>query len=478
MPLHTGKGRSVARALKDTVDYMENPLKTDYGEWVSSYECDVMTADAEFLLSKQRYAALTGREQERGGVIAYHVRQSFSPGEVTPEEANRVAYELALRFTKGKFSFIVCTHTDRDHIHSHIIWNSTALDHTKKFRNFIGSAFALRRCSDLICAEHGLSVIKTPKPSKGKTYGKWLGDKRPLSFKQRLRNSIDAALEQGPADFAEFLGLLRASGVTVDDSRKHLTFLAAPVEGLPDQAKPTRCDSLKGDYTVAAIMERIAGARIVSSSAGREVTPVATSQRPSLLIDIQTKMQEGRGAGYERWAKLHNLKQMAQTLIYLQEQGLDDYALLRDRAAAASARFHSLSDRIRELDAGLAANAEMQKQIVTYSKTRKTYVEYRKAGYSKRFKAQHEADIILHQAAKKYFDDLGYGQGRRLPTIASLRSAYAPMLEEKKRAHREYRQARDDMRALVTARTNVDRLLNIDERQERERERARRAPEL
>ena len=106
----------MARALKDSIDYMENPLKTDNGEWVSSYECDARTADNEFLLSKHRYATLTGREQDRGGVIAYHVRQSFAPGEVTPEEANRVGYELATRFTKGKFAFIVCTHTDKDQV--------------------------------------------------------------------------------------------------------------------------------------------------------------------------------------------------------------------------------------------------------------------------------------------------------------------------------------------------------------------------
>ena len=113
MPLHTGKGRSLARALRDSVTYMENPLKTDDGEWISSYECDIETIDNEFLLSKHRYALLTGREQERGGVIAYHIRQSFKPGEVTPEEANRVGYELAMRFTKGRFAFIVCTHTDK-----------------------------------------------------------------------------------------------------------------------------------------------------------------------------------------------------------------------------------------------------------------------------------------------------------------------------------------------------------------------------
>ena len=465
MTLKSGRGRSIARALKETIDYMENPLKTDNGEWISSYECDVMTADAEFLLSKQRYVALTGREQERGGVIAYHVRQSFAPGEITPEEANRIGYETAMRFTKGKFAFIVCTHTNTQSIHSHIIWNSTALDCTRKFRNFFFSAIALRRLSDQICLENGYSIIKNPGLSPGRDYGRYTN--RPPSFQDRLRASIDAALEQQPATFEAFLDLLRGAGVTVDESGKHLKFLAAPTEGLPDQVKFTRCKSLKGGYTEDAIRERIAGASVRSSSGNS--LDFGTGRSHSLLIDIQEKIQQGKGPGYERWAKLHNLKMMAQTLIFLQEQGLDDYDLLDERASAATERFHSLSDKIKTLDAGLVANAELQKQIVTYSKTRKTYVEYRKAGYSKKFKALHEADILLHQAAKKFFDERGYGKEKKIPTVASLREEYAPMLAEKKKAHRDYREAKSEMQSLVTARSNVQRLLNITESTERER---------
>jgi len=313
MTLKTGKGRSVARTLKDSIDYMENYDKTEGGELISSYECDVRTADNEFLLSKQTYTALTGRD--RGGVIAYHVRQSFKPGEVTAEEANRIGYELAQRFTNSKFAYIVCTHTDTSHVHNHIVWNSTALDCTKKFRNFIGSYFALRRLNDIICAEHGLSVIKDPAPSEGNTYGKWLEDrnKRKPSFQDRIRASIDAALELKPGTFEDFLGLLRDSGVTVIEGGKHLKFLAAPAEGLPDQIKkPTRCNTLKGDYTEEAIRERITGVRVLSStgkSSTLETASIktividvgeATHRRPSLLIDIQTKIQQGKGAGYER----------------------------------------------------------------------------------------------------------------------------------------------------------------------------------
>ena len=460
MTIKTGRGKNIARALKDTIGYMENPLKTDYGEWISSYECDVMTADAEFLLSKQRYASLTGREQECGGVIAYHVRQSFTPGEITPAEANRIGYETAMRFTKGKYAFIVCTHTDREHIHSHIIWNSTALDCTRKFRNFFFSAIALRRLSDQICLENGYSIIEKPGLSKGKDYGRYMN--RPPCFQDRLRTSIDATLEQQPPTFEDFLALLRDAGVTVIEGGKHFKFLAAPVEGLPNKMKPTRCKTLKGDYTEEAIRERIAGIRVRASGGSViDLTTTRHTQYPSLLIDIQTKIQQGKGPGYERWAKLHNLKQMAQTLIYLQEQGLDDYNLLNEKASAASARFHALSDKIKELDAGLAANAELQKQIITYSKTRKTYTEYRKAGYSKKFKALHETDILLHQTAKKYFDEQGYGKEKKLPAVATLRAAYTPMLEEKKKAHQAYRQAKSEMQSFITARSNVQRLLNI-----------------
>lgn len=465
-PLHTGKGRSVAKALRDVTDYMENPLKTEGGELISSYECAPETADAEFLLSKSRYLSLTGRNQGKRDVIAYHARQSFRPGEVTPEEANAIGYELAMRFTKGRHAFIVCTHTDRAHVHNHVVWNSTALDCTRKFRNFIGSTFALRRVSDHLCVEHGLSIVKEPKPSRGNNYGKWLGDDRPLSNKEQLKRAVDAALEQRPATFEAFLSLMREDGYTVNTSRKHITFLAS------GWGQPVRMDTLRGDYTVAAVRERISGRRVVSPG-GREPDSVTVTQRPSLLIDIESKIRQGKGAGYERWAKVFNLKQAAQTLIYLQEHGLDSYEALQEKASAATIRYNDLSSKIKDLEASLKANGELQKHIVNYSKTRDTYVAYRKAGYSKKFRAEHETDIILHQAAKKAFDDLGYGKDKRIPSVASLRTEYAAALAEKKSAYAQYREARAQMRELLLVKENVDRLLGTREH-DRGRENERR----
>ena len=180
---HISKGETVAQSLKDRFDYGQNPEKTQGGELISAYECDHRTADAEFLLAKAKYKAVTGREQKRDAdVLCYQIRQSFRPGEITPEEANRVGYETAMRWTKGKHAFFVATHTDRQHIHNHIYYNSTTLDYTGKFRDFFRSAAALRKLSDRVCLEHDLSVIQNPKlHSKGRFlhYGQWIGE-RPI----------------------------------------------------------------------------------------------------------------------------------------------------------------------------------------------------------------------------------------------------------------------------------------------------------
>ena len=157
--LHANKGKTIARSLSDRTDYAKNPDKTEKGELVTGYRCDPFTVDEEFMLAKRKYEQITGRHQRRD-VIAYQIRQSFKPGEITLEEANRLGRELALRFTKGKFAFIVTTHTDRAHIHNHIVFNSTSLDGTRKFKNFWFSGLALQRLSDLVCLENSLSVIE------------------------------------------------------------------------------------------------------------------------------------------------------------------------------------------------------------------------------------------------------------------------------------------------------------------------------
>ena len=243
MPLHAGKGRTVGKAISDIIDYVKNPEKTDHGMLITSYQCDSRVADAQFLLDKQTYASRTGRVRGKDDVIAYHLRQSFVPGEITPEEANRLGVELARRFTKDKHAFIVCTHIDKAHVHNHIIWNSTTLECDRKFRNFWGSTRAVHRLSDTICIENGYSIVEAPK-WRGQSYNKWLGDAAKPSHKEQLRQAIDRALEQKPASLEELLRLLEQDSFTVHRRGKTISI------GAEGWDKNVRFDRLGDGYTL------------------------------------------------------------------------------------------------------------------------------------------------------------------------------------------------------------------------------------
>jgi len=188
----------------------------------------------------------------------------------------------------------------------------------------------------------------------------------------------------------------------------------------------------------------------------KRVMDAATKPSASLLIDIQAKLQEGKGAGYTRWAKNFNLKQLSQTLIYLEENNLLDRCVLEERTAAVTAQYHTLSTKMKSAEQRMAEIKVLQQHIINYAKTRNTYVAYRKAGYSKKFLAEHEPEIILHKAAKQFFDEQGL---KKLPTVKSLQTEYAQLLSEKKAMYADYQKAREDMRSLQTAKANVDRIL-------------------
>lgn len=434
------------------MDYGKNPEKTENGKYISSYECDPATVAAEFLLEKASYKAMTGREQKKGeDVLCYQIRQSFYPGEITPEEANRVSYELAMHWTKGRHAFIVTTHTDKEHIHSHIYYNSTTLDCSRKFRNFWGSSFALRRLSDRLCLENGLSIVENPKPrSKGKfrNYGEWLaGRKRPLTYQDRLRAAIDTALAKRPADFPEFLSLMEQAGYEVKQRRGAVSFRA------PGQERFTRLrsDTLGESYGEADIKAALSGSR---------QRPGQPRQRVSLAIDIQAKLQ-GKGPGYERWAKVFNLKQMAAALVYLQDNGLTDYEQLEQKATAATERFHKLSDQIKSTEAALHTNMELKAATVQYAKTRPVFEKYKASKYSRKFLAKHEADIELYRAACADFKRIL--DGGKLPKMDTLKEDGRKLSEQKKKLYAEYRKAKADMQEVTTIKANIDYLLGYAE---------------
>ena len=450
MPLHIGKGRSFSTAISDIIDYVENPEKTERGQLVTGWQCSPQIADAEFLLFKKQYIQKTGRVRGADDVIAYHLRQSFVPGEITPEEANRLGRELAMRFTRGRNAFLVCTHTDKRHIHNHVIFSAVNIDHDRKFRNFWGSSRALRRLNDTICIENGYSVVEDP-ARHGKSYNKWLGDRAAPTHRDQLAAAIDAALAQQPESFAALLNLLRQAGYEVKNADRPNPSLRGG-----GQKRFIRLDSIGPGYSAAELRAVIAGERAHTPRQEKKTAPEKHRRENQLLIDMQAKLREGKGAGYTHWARHFNLKQMAQTMNYLQEHGLTDYNVLSQKAAAASARFSALSAEIKAAEKRMVEIAVMRTQIINYARTRDTYAAYRKAGYSKKFKTEHEADILLHQAAKKYFNEQGL---KKLPSVKSLQTEYAELLAKKKAAYADYREARNEMQELVTAKANVERIL-------------------
>ena len=334
--LHKNKGKSVAACLKSRTDYVQNPDKTEQGELVSSYECSPLTVDKEFMLSKRQYELATGRRQ-KSDVIAYQIRQSFKPGEITAEEANKVGYELAMRFTKGKYAFIVATHTDREHIHNHIIYNSTALDSTRKFRDFLLSGLAVQRLSDLICLEHQLSVIEI-KPYRERQKRTLYPPKE--SNRDRLCSVIDTILAGKPKDYEDFLQGLEQQGYEVKRGKY------TSVKGAR-QKRFIRFRTLGTGYGEDEIKAVIAG-----EAEHRPHQKQPPKEQPfQLLVDIQGKMAEGKSVGYKKWATKFNLKEMSKTLLFLQEQKISSADELRDRASAATERYHAMGDSIKAAEA-------------------------------------------------------------------------------------------------------------------------------
>ena len=437
--MHLNKGRSIGQCIKDRTDYAQNPEKTDGGQLVSSYECDPKLVEEQFALAKREYLQKTGRRY-KGDVIAYQIRQAFKPGEITPEEANRIGYETAMRWTKGNHAFIVATHIDREHIHNHIIYNSTDLDCNRKFRNFFFSGVALQKVSDLVCLENGLSVIEPRRPGERQQRTVYPENRR---IRDDIRRAIDICLNKKPRDMEEFLKLLES----MDYEIKLGKYIA--VRG-GEQKKFVRFRSLGEGYTETDIENLLSG---------------KSGQKIDMLVDIQAIIAKGKGPGYERWAKIHNIKQVAQTLLFLEDHGIRDFEELVEKAKSAADVFNAITEKQKRLEARLNEISELKKHIINYSKTKDIYVEYRKRGYSKQFFEEYREEITLHKAAKEAFSKID----GKIPKIKELNAEYDQVLSEKKKTYAEYRQAKQEMQEYQTAKYNIEQFLKKDE-QERQAE--------
>ena len=442
--MHQNEGMTITKSIENRTDYGMNPQKTENGKLVSSFSCDPHTVVSEFVLSKKQYHSLTGRKQ-KNDILAYQVRQSFKPNEITPEEAHKIGYEFAERFLKGKHAFIVCTHTDKAHIHNHIYFNSTTLDCKRKFRDKFFVSKDVARLSDLICIEHSLSVVEKPQ-RRNTAYNKWEGYQKVPSLRDLLRNDIDEVLKNKPKDFDDFISQMKDKGYSIKFG-KHITFSHSR------QKKNIRLRSLGKGYSEEEIKAIIRG-----NKNHREKKNKQKQKSSNLLIDVQQKLAEGKGKGYENWAKVFNLKQMAKTVLYLQENGFADYDEFSKMADEMTVKVNGLREEIKTSEKRIDELRDLREQIINYLNTRETFAKYKASGYSKKFYAEHESEIILHRAAKKKFNELGL---KKLPTVKSINSEYSELTAKKKKAYSEYYSLKDKHREMLIHKSNIETILGI-----------------
>ena len=332
---------------------------------------------------------------------------------------------------------------------------SGKMDSTRKFRDFFFSALAVQRLSDLICLEHQLSVIEK-KPYRERQKRIVYPPKE--SNRDRLCGIIDTILAEKPEDYEAFLQKLEQQGYEVKRG-KHTA-----VKGVR-QKRFIRFRTLGigyGEDEIKAVLEGRAKHQPYQKKPPKE-------QPFQLLVDIQRKMAEGKSVGYKKWATKFNLKEMSKTLLFLQEQKISSAEELRERAAAATERYHALGDSIKAAEARLTEIAVLKTRIINYAKTRPVYDAYRKSGYSKKFLEAHREEIALHKAAKAAFDEAGL---QKLPKVKALDAEFAELLTKKKAAYPEYRKARKEMQELVRAQKNVERFF-AEEKPAQENEQAR-----
>ncbi len=444
LPMHMNKGRSLLQSLSARTDYVMNPEKTNERELISSYECEAATVDTDFLLTKQRYLRITGREPKQGkDVIAYQIRQAFYPGEITPEEANALGYRLAMEFTKGQHQFIVATHIDKAHVHNHIVFNSTTLDCTHKFNNYKGTSDVIRDISDRLCLEHGYSIVEEP-AQKGKQYAEWNAEKSGTSWKQKLKNNIEEQL-QGCNDFEQFLHRMELLDYEIKRG-KHIAFRA------PDQKRFTRMKTLGDNFTEDAILSKILTQTTVKKSTYKRTWHY---QEPSVpkLIDIQKKLDEGKGAGYEQWAKIFNLKAFASSVLEAHQADLYDIEEIAEYAHTVTDDFYAVSDQMKEIEEKMRQNKVLKTAIIDYGKTREIYAKYKDCGKSNQYYEDHRSDIERHLAVKKVFDEFGL---KKLPSIKRLDTEFTELQEERKTLYPQYKEKKKEMQKWQNIQSNLE----------------------
>lgn len=433
------KTHPIKSTLKAAIAYICNPAKTDGKLLVSTYGCTAETADIEF-----GWTRCNAIDRGYNYNLGRHLIQAFSPGEVSPEEAHEIGMQLAKEILGSKYEFVLTTHVDKGHIHNHLIFNAVSFVDHKHYHSNKRNYHFIRRTSDRLCQEHGLSVI-FPGQDKGKSYIEHTAAKAGTSYKARLKAAIDRLI---PAcnDLEDLLSRLQREGYEIKRG-KYISCRAS------DQERFTRLKTLGIDYTEEAISSRIARGSRLSRK------PKQRDDKIRLFMDIQSK----QGAGLQHWAKLQNLKQAAKTVNFITEHGISSYEELERKLAALTDTRDRFLSSIKETESRIADLSLIAKYSTTYRKYKSIYDKYKCSPDKEKFLRGQESRIILFEAAARELKRLG---AVPLPSTDRVNAELAELTARKDALYAEYTTSKQLLREMETIKQNIDSLLPVQKEQE------------
>ena len=430
------KIKAIRGTLSKAIAYILNPEKTDEKLLVSSYGCASETAAREFEWTR-KIAEQKGMNPVR--IIARHVIQSFEIGEVTPELAHEIGKQFADEILGGKYEYVLTTHIDKDHVHNHLIFNAVDFVDYHAYKSYKRIYYDMREVSDQLCKENGLSVIP-PSQNKGMGYKEYTEAKRGTSWKQKLKQTIDRLVITAK-DYDDFLRLIQEAGYEIKTG-KYISFRAK------GQERFTRSKTIGENYTEERIKERIAGRTPRRSQ--RQTTPKGIS----LIGDIQERIRLIDSKGYEHKAKLTILKEAARTLNYLTENNLLQYADLEKKVEDVHSSYDRTGKELKVVEARLREVQPLIKNISNYQRLKPVYDAFQKAKDKPGFKAKHEAELVIFEAARSTL--LAMQGDEKLPSLKTLQAEQQRLLEEQQRLYDERVKLKKEARMIDTMKANVD----------------------
>lgn len=434
------KIKAIRGTLSKAIAYILNPEKTDEKLLVSSYGCASETAAREFEWTR-KIAEQKGMNPVR--IIARHVIQSFEIGEVTPELAHEIGKQFADEILGGKYEYVLTTHIDKDHVHNHLIFNAIDFVNYHAYKSYKRIYYDMREVSDRLCKENGLSVIP-PSQNKGMGYKEYTEAKRGTSWKQKLKQTIDRLVITAK-DYDDFLRLMQEAGYEIKTG-KYISFRAK------GQERFTRSKTIGENYTEERIKERIAGRTPRRSQ--RQTTPKGIS----LIGDIQERIRLIDSKGYEYKAKLTILKEAARTLNYLTENNLLQYADLEKKVEDVHSSYDRTGKELKGVEARLREVQPLIKNISNYQRLKPVYDAFQKAKDKPGFKAKHEAELVIFEAARSTL--LAMQGDEKLPSLKTLQAEQAQLFEEQERLYAERNRLKKEAKQIETIKSNVDTFLS------------------